>query len=81
LSSLGASADGKDQSIKVRHILADSLQMKIHHMKTALSMCRADLDKTRVEMSLCEEKIVALSSNIGNQLIKDASENHTKAVV
>ena len=50
-------------------------------MKTALSTCRADLDKSRVEKHICEEKNLALSSNIGNQLIKEASENHTKAVM
>jgi chromosome segregation ATPase len=81
MSSLEVSADGKDQSIKVRHILTDSLRMEVQHLKTALSTCRAELDKSRAEKHVCEEKILALSSNIGNQLIKEASENHTKAVM
>jgi chromosome segregation ATPase len=81
LSSLEISADNKDQSIKVRHILTDSLRMEVQHMKSALSTCRADLDKARVEKNLCEEKILKLSSHVGNQLIKEASENQTKAVM
>jgi hypothetical protein len=64
MSSLEVSADGKDQSIKVRHILTDSLRMEVQHLKTALSTCRADLDKSRAEKHVCEEKILALSSNI-----------------
>jgi chromosome segregation ATPase len=81
MSSLQVSADGKDQSIKVRHILTDSLRMEVQHLKTALSTSRADMDKARVEKYLCEQKLLALSSNIGNQLIKESSDNQTKAVI
>ena len=81
MASLEVSADGKDQSIKVRLTLSESLRMEVQQMKAALSACRADLDKARVEKAMCEDKILVLSSNIGNQLIKEASENQTKAVI